>query len=92
MRCNHFGLGCNCGLGLDQSQIDVIVQNVFDTARSIWPQETAQAQQWIDQQLMKYGLSYARYRSTQLAEQISPWLQNPLVWFAGAFLIWKVIK
>jgi hypothetical protein len=64
---------------------DRIVASVIDTAKSIWPVQTAEAQAWVNQQLLTYGISYAKYQAQQLGQTISPYFSSPLIWFGLGF-------
>ena len=75
---------------LGDSETDVIVRNVIDTARGIWPEQTTQAESWINQQLAQYGISYAKYQAERTAMTVYPWLQSPITWAIGAFLLWQL--
>lgn len=79
-------------LTLEGEQEDIIIKNILDTARQLWPEKTAQAEQWINQQLMSYGISYAKYQAQQAAAAVQPWLQSPIVWAVGAYVFFKVFK
>jgi hypothetical protein len=77
---------------LGESETDVVVRNILDSARSIFPVQTAEAEAWINARLADYGISYARYQAERMVSVTYPWLQNPLVWIVGAWIVWKIFK
>ena len=77
---------------LGDQQSDEIIRQVLDNARTIFPVQTAQAEEWINSELMKYGISYAKYQAEQSAMGLYPWIQSPLFWVAGAVLLAAINK
>jgi len=77
---------------LGDADSDLIVRQILDNARTIWPIQTAEAETWINREMTKYGISYAKYQAEQGAMSLYPWLQSPWVWIAGAFILVKVLK
>ena len=70
----------NAGLG--DEAIDRIIKNVIESARSIFPAQTAEAEAWIAARLANYGVDYAKYRAQQAYGTASEWLSNPLILIA----------
>ena len=77
---------------LGDAETDAIVKNILDIAHDLFPAETAQAESWINERLAEYGISYAKYQAEKAAMTIYPWLQNPITWIVGAFILWRVFK
>jgi hypothetical protein len=75
---------------LGDATSDAIVQNVLDIAKGIWPEQTAEAETWINQQLAKYGISYAKYQAQQLSTTLGNY--SWLLWLGAGFLVFKLIK
>lgn len=77
---------------LGETDTDRLVKNVMDTARGLFPEQTAQAEQWVNATLTQYGISYAKYQAEQKLALAQPWLESPIVWFVGAFILIKLIR
>jgi hypothetical protein len=67
---------------------DQIVRAVLDFARQQWPEQTAEFQGWVDRTLSSYGISYAKYRATQLATDY----KTPLLVLGGALAAWLLLR
>jgi hypothetical protein len=65
--------------GLGDEGIDQIIQNVINSARSLYPVQTAEAEAWIAARLANYGIDYARYRAQQMYGTATEWLSNPFI-------------
>lgn len=72
---------------MNQTELDQVIQAIVDTARQLWPQQTAEAQTWIDSELTRLGLSYARVRAQELYGQVGSLFQSPWIWVAVAYFI-----
>jgi hypothetical protein len=79
--------------GLGDEQIDSIIRSVVESARSLFPQQTAEAEAWITARLANYGVDYAKYRAQQLYSSASEWLSNPVILIGlgllGGYLVFK---
>lgn len=93
-------LGCATGDGLGQwatqpatqsvtqSDVDALVNNVRTIAQAIWGNDkVAEAEAWINQQLLQYGINYAKYKAQQAYGAVSEYLQNPIVVFGVGFIV-----
>jgi len=77
---------------LGDADSDLLIQQIIDNARTIWPVQTAETEAWINKEFTKYGISYAKYQAERSVMSVYPWLQSPWVWIAGAFILVKVLK
>ena len=80
---------------LGDASTDQIVQQVMDLARQIWPEGTQQFEDWVNQQLANYGISYTKYEAEQKAAQASAFMSqfSPWLWLgAGALAVYMLRK
>jgi hypothetical protein len=77
---------------LGDANSDRIISEIFDNARIIFPHQTNEAEVWINEQMAKYGLSYAKYQAERAAMTVYPWLQSPITWVVGAWILWRIFK
>jgi len=84
-------MSCHCS-NLGDDQTDIIIANILDTAREIWPERTAQAEDWINSQAASYGISYAKYQAERASMTVYPWLQSPITWIVGAYILYRILK
>ena len=69
---------------------DELVKELVLMARQIFPNQTAEAEAWIDRQVKSYGFSYVKMRTAEAWDLYSV---NPLIWLAaGAAIFWMVKK
>lgn len=80
------------GLQGDEN-VDAVLRELMNTARSIWPEQTAEAEAWIAARAASYGIDYAKYKAGQAYQAASEWVSNPLILLGlgllGGYLIFK---
>jgi hypothetical protein len=74
---------------LGDEDSDLLVKQIIDNARTIWPVQTTETEAWINKELTKYGISYAKYQTEQ---SLAGWLQSPIIWIVGIVVLLKILK
>lgn len=84
---------CQTGLAGEPSNVDTLIAETMAAARSLFPEQTAQAESWAAQRLAAYGVNYAKYRAEQAYGSLAAIFDNPwIVLGSGLFigyLLWK---
>jgi hypothetical protein len=64
---------------LGDETVDIVIKNILSAARSLFPEQTSEAEAWITARLANYGIDYAKYRAQQLYGTATDWLSNPAI-------------
>jgi hypothetical protein len=96
---NQYGFDkpCNCinrGLGAAElTETDLVIRNIMDSARSLFPEQTAEFENWVSARAMNYGIDYAQYKAKQAYGALTDLVSSPIALLGlGLFAGWMIFK
>ena len=69
-----------------ESKPEAIFDALWTMAKEIWPEDTAKAESWVKQQVIRYGIAETKSKAVEIS-------QSPLTWIIGGVILgWMVRK